>query len=186
MVLMITCGHVDAAVERIAQRARAVARAACAFRLAVAARSYSGSPRISPVGASWAAAFILMVLTLCSCAHGDGIGAFIADPAMYDGYNCKQLAAQRDGLTTRQKQLRNLIDKADEGGGGTVIGALAYRSDYQKVLEQEKLLQRAGASRKCQFALPAAAPPQAPVTTSVPGPAAPAAASTYASDHTIH
>jgi hypothetical protein len=121
------------------------------------------------------------------CAHGDGIGAFITDPAMYDGYNCKQLAAQRDGLTTRQKQLRNLIDKADQGGGGTVIGALAYRSDYQKVLEQEKLLQRAEASRKCQVALPATtASPQAPVTMSAPGPAAPAAVSTYASDHTIH
>jgi hypothetical protein len=84
----------------------------------------------------------------------------MVDPGRYDGYDCKGLVGQWNGLVTREKQLRNLINRADEGGGtGEVIGTLAYRSDYQTVLEQKKVLQRTAAEKKCQLApIPAAAP----------------------------
>jgi hypothetical protein len=32
-----------------------------------------------------------------------------------------------------------------------VIGSLAYRSDYESVLTEEKLVQRAAVDRKCGF-----------------------------------
>jgi hypothetical protein len=55
-------------------------------------------------------------------------------------------------LTTQEKQLRELINKADEGGAaGTVIGAVAYRSDYETVLEREKILQRTAAEQNCEL-----------------------------------
>jgi hypothetical protein len=47
--------------------------------------------------------------------------------------------------------LRGLIDKANEGGGGAVIGSLAYRTDYDSVLTEERLLQRAAADKDCGF-----------------------------------
>lgn len=75
----------------------------------------------------------------------------MVDPARYDGYHCKDLAEQWKGLLAREKQLRNLIDKANEGGGGEVIGALTYSTDYQTVLEDEKVLKRAADAQKCQL-----------------------------------
>lgn len=98
-----------------------------------------------------AACFLLAAAALSGCGGGDGFGSLMVDPARYDGYHCQGLADQWKGLQAREKQLRNLMDKASEGGGGTVIGALAYSSDYQTVLEQEKVLQRAAAKQKCQF-----------------------------------
>jgi hypothetical protein len=115
-----------------------------------------------------AAVFFLAAMTLAGCSS-DGVGALMVDPSRYEGYNCKDLASQWKTLVTRENQLRNLINRADEGGGtGEVIGALTYRSDYQTVLEQKKVLQRTAAEKNCQMA-------------PTPAPAAPA----FTSDQTI-
>jgi len=97
------------------------------------------------------------VLAGCSTMK-DGVGALMVDPGRYEGYNCKELAGQWSALLAREKQLRNLIDRADESTSGVVIGALAYRSDYQTVLEQKKVLQRTAAEKNCQITTPAPAP----------------------------
>ena len=47
----------------------------------------------------------------------------------------------------RENELRGLIEKANESSGGAVIGSLAYRSDYESVLAEEKLLQRTAAEK---------------------------------------
>jgi len=98
-----------------------------------------------------ATALVLAAAMLAGCGLSDGAGALLVDPARYNGYHCNDLVSQWKALVAREKQLRNLIDKANEGGGGTVIGALAYRGDYQTVLEQEKVLQRTAAAQKCQL-----------------------------------
>jgi hypothetical protein len=98
-----------------------------------------------------AACFLLAVATLGGCGGGDGVGSLMVDPARYDGYHCQGLAEQWKSLLAREKQLRDLIGKADESSGGAVIGALAYSSDYQTVLEQEKVLKRTAAAKKCQL-----------------------------------
>lgn len=90
--------------------------------------------------------------TLAGCA--DGVGALMVDPGRYEGYACKDLVNQWNGLIAREKQLRGLIDKADESTSGVVIGALAYRGDYQTVLEQKKVLQRTAAEKNCQLTPP--------------------------------
>lgn len=96
------------------------------------------------------AGVVLAAAMLAGCG-ADGVGALMVDPARYDGYNCKDLIGQWNNLVTREKQLRNLIGKADESGSGVVVGAVAYRGDYQTVLEQKKILQRAAAEKKCQL-----------------------------------
>jgi hypothetical protein len=44
------------------------------------------------------------------------------------------------------------MDKAGEGGGGgAVIGSLAYRTDYDAVIGEEKVLQQTAAEKNCGF-----------------------------------
>ncbi len=43
------------------------------------------------------------------------------------------------------------MDKASEGGGGTIIGSLAYRTDYDAALSEERLLLRTAAENNCGF-----------------------------------
>jgi hypothetical protein len=146
---MAICGRIASTTHRIVSSVPAGARA-LGDGFAVARPLRPRRPRRS-AGVPSAATFILATAMLGGCGLSDGVGSLIVDPARYDGLHCKDLVAQWNGLVAREKQLRNLIDKAAEGGGGTVIGAFAYRSDYQTVLEQEKVLQRTAAAQKCQL-----------------------------------
>jgi hypothetical protein len=106
-----------------------------------------------PPNAAVAVLFVVIGAgALGGCAGSDGVGALLVDPARYAGYRCKDLIGEWTNLTTQEKQLRELINKADEGGAaGTVIGAVAYRSDYETVLEREKILQRTAAEQNCEL-----------------------------------
>ena len=87
-------GH--AAQTRLASFARAISRKSCA------------------------GLFIAGAIALGGCGHGgDGVASLAVDPGRFEGFHCKDLVGQWNSLVGREKQLRNLIDKASEGGGGT-------------------------------------------------------------------
>jgi hypothetical protein len=100
--------------------------------------------------------FVVMLVslggfTLAGCGP-DGPGSFLVDPGHYAAYHCNDLATRWKALIARENELRGLIEKAREGGGGgAVIGSLAYRSDYDSVLAEEKQVQRAAADKNCGF-----------------------------------
>lgn len=94
---------------------------------------------------------ILAATALAGCSTTDGLDSMLVDPSRYEGYNCKDLANQLQGLDKREKDLRNLIDRADESSAGVVIGAFAYRTDYETVIADKKVLRRTMAEKKCQL-----------------------------------
>jgi hypothetical protein len=107
-------------------------------------------------------ALVLAGVTLSGCAGmGDGFmsGAFV-DPALYDYYDCKQLQDQRKSLNNRASELQALIDKANTGTGGAVVGEIAYRNDFITARAQLKLLEANWRRNKCVEVpdKPAAAP----------------------------
>ncbi len=92
-----------------------------------------------------------VAITLAGCGISDGPGAILIDPARYSAYHCNDLAAQWKVLVAREHELHGLMDKANEAPGGAVIGSLAYRTDYESVLSEEKLLQRTAVEKNCGF-----------------------------------
>jgi len=128
-LLMAFRRHATLAVNRLARFARTMGfRSSAASLLAVAA-----------------------ALGGCGSLRTDGVASLAVDPSRYEGFHCKDLVAQWNAVIAREKQLRNLIDKASDGGGGTVIATVAYRSDYDTVLEQEKVLKRTAAEKNCEL-----------------------------------
>ncbi len=90
----------------------------------------------------------IIAAALAGCT--DGAGSLLIDPGRYSAYHCNDLAAQWKVLVAREKDLRELMDRADQGGGGgAVIGSLAYRTDYESVRSEERLLQREAAVKNC-------------------------------------
>jgi len=83
------------------------------------------------------------------------MGSFIVDPGRYSVYHCNDLVTRLKELQAREKELRDLMDRASEGGGGSVIGALSYRADYEKALGEERVLRRTAAEKKCELGPPA-------------------------------
>jgi hypothetical protein len=94
--------------------------------------------------------FAVLALTGCGLST-DGAGALFVDPGRYTLYHCDDLAARRKVLIARENELRGLIERAGESPGGAVIGSFAYRSDYDSVLAEEKLLQRNAAEKNCSL-----------------------------------
>lgn len=108
-----------------------------------------------------AVAALLFAVQLGGCAGlGDGMlsGAFV-DPSIYDLSDCPQLEAERTRLATRTAELQGLIDKAQTGTAGSVVGEVAYRNDYISTRSQAKLAEEQWQKNKCV----ASAPPPAPV-----------------------
>jgi hypothetical protein len=47
---------------------------------------------------------------------------------------------KRNAIQERQQELSNLMARASEGGGGVLIGTMAYRADYENAIGEEKVL----------------------------------------------
>jgi len=95
----------------------------------------------------------LALLALTGCGS-DGAGAIFIDPGRYTLYHCDELATRRKALITRETELRGLMERASESAAGSVIGSLAYRSEYDSVIAEQKLLQRNATEKNCSFASP--------------------------------
>ena len=95
----------------------------------------------------------LLAIALSSALAGcsTSLNTYIVDPGRYSAYHCKQLIDRLKELQTRESDLRNLMDKASEGGGGTLIGGMSYRADYEKAMGEEKILRRTAADKKCSL-----------------------------------
>jgi len=105
----------------------------------------------------------MAAVNLAGCAGlGDGAlsGAFV-DPSIYDLSDCPQLEAERKRLETRTAELQGLIDKAQTGTGGAVVGEVAYRNDYISTRAQAKLAEEHWRKNKC-VATPPAPPAPSP------------------------
>ena len=99
----------------------------------------------------WSMLLLAAALGGCGLNEGTGFnaGTLITDPTHYDAYHCKDLLTKWTELQTREKDLKALMARADEGAGGAFVAAMTYRTDYEYVLGQEKVVQRTAAEKKC-------------------------------------
>jgi len=119
---------------------------------------------------------------LAGCSLSGGMDSLIVDPGRYSAYHCKQMAERLTELVEQQKDLRNLMDKASDGGGGSVIGTLSYRATYEKAVGDEAVLRRTAAEKKCPLPPPTPPPSATPAAFTAPA-ASPAPA--FQSDQII-
>lgn len=122
------------------------------LRRANGSRLVANAPRTRPLAAVLRCALAgAAMAAVAGCSMSNGAGSILIDPGRYSAYHCNDLATRWKALIAREKELRELIERADQGGGGAVIGSLAYRPDYESVLSEEKLLQRTAAEKNCNF-----------------------------------
>jgi hypothetical protein len=106
----------------------------------------------SRAGRQFAAAICAIAgMALSGCGLSDGPGQLMAAPGAYDAYHCNDLVNQWNTLNQREKDLRGYMSRANQGGGGTVIGTMAYGTDYQTVLTQKKMVQQQATAKNCEL-----------------------------------
>jgi hypothetical protein len=105
----------------------------------------------------------LRLVALCAlltgCASSDG-PYFFADAGKYQFHNCEQLAAVSKQKHDRQRELKELIDKAEQATGGQIVSALAYRSDYVAVNEELQVIDSTAREKNCAASPPSKGAPR--------------------------
>jgi hypothetical protein len=100
------------------------------------------------------AVLLLNVAVLAGCAATGGSPAItiFTDPGKYQFSTCEQLARHRQHWTTREQELRMLMERAEQGTGGALVNVFAYKADYVAANEELKLLDSAARSKNCDSA----------------------------------
>jgi hypothetical protein len=99
-------------------------------------------------GCSASALAGLALLSGCATSS-DSSSTLFADPGKYQFSTCEQLAVHRKTWTRKEQDLKQLMDRAEQGTGGTLVNALAYKADYVAATEELKLVERAARSKHC-------------------------------------
>jgi hypothetical protein len=93
----------------------------------------------------------LVAGALAGCSGlGDHQFTVFADPGKYEYYSCEQITAQRTKLSTREQELRELMNKAGQEMGGAVVNVLAYKADHVAASEELRVLESAARSKNCE------------------------------------
>lgn len=101
-------------------------------------------------GAAHTLGAFMASVSLMGCATpGDSSLTLLVDPGKYQYSSCEQLAGQRKGWSTRERDLKQLMDRAEQGAGGAVVNVLAYKADYVAATEELKMLDKAARSKNC-------------------------------------
>ena len=109
-----------------------------------------------------ALSLVALCALLTGCATSEG-PYFFADAGKYHFHNCEQLATASKQKHDRQRELKELIDKAEQGAGGQIVSALAYRTDYVAVNEEIQVIDSTLREKDC-----AATPPTSPPSKGAP------------------
>jgi hypothetical protein len=90
-----------------------------------------------------------VVLGGCSTPGTDSSFTVFADPGRYLYYSCDQITAQLKNWTTREQELRLLMNQAEKGAGGAVVNLIAYKADHVAATEELKLLNKTAREKNC-------------------------------------
>src|SRR5437763_1503371 len=103
-----------------------------------------------PSRAALAASGFMLGALLAGCSStGDSTLTIFADPGKYQYNTCDQIAAQRRSWTNRERELRQLMDKAEQSAGGAVVNVLAYKADHVAANEELRVLESTARAKNC-------------------------------------
>jgi hypothetical protein len=96
---------------------------------------------------------VLACVFLAGCSSlGDNPATLFADPGKYQYSTCAQLAGQRKFWSTREQELKLLMDRAEQSAGGAIVNVLAYKADQVTASEELKVVENAARNKNCDSA----------------------------------
>jgi hypothetical protein len=87
--------------------------------------------------------------SLQACAVADNPITVFADPGKYQYNTCEQIAGQKKYWTNREKELKQLMSKAEQSAGGAVVNIFAYKADHVAATEELKVLEGTARAKNC-------------------------------------
>ncbi len=91
---------------------------------------------------------LLLAALLAGCGLGS-VEMFFVKPGTFDYYSCADLTKAAANAQQREQELKELIDRAEQGIFGSFIATTAYRSQYLKAQSELKLLAETAQAKNC-------------------------------------
>jgi hypothetical protein len=92
----------------------------------------------------------LALFGIAGCSSSSEFGVMVfADPGKYQYKTCDEIAAAATATAARQKTLRELIGKADQGAAGPLVSTIAYRGEYRTVSEELVVIENTARAKNC-------------------------------------
>jgi hypothetical protein len=80
---------------------------------------------------------------------GDPAGFSVVTQDAFDFKTCPEIAGIRTGMIAREKELTELVAKAESAPGGIIVSYTAYRSELTSVRAQRQASERAARMHNC-------------------------------------
>ncbi len=97
-------------------------------------------------------ASLLVCVLLAGCAGAGEETLIVGEAGKYQYYHdCEQLAVWAKVQSKREQELKALIEKAERGSAGVLVGTIAYRSDYVAVAEDLRVIEATARNKNCRL-----------------------------------
>ena len=103
----------------------------------------SSARRHNAVAAVCAAAF------LAGCSYNDDMASAIVAPGKYQLYTCADLTSRGRETAKRERELKALMEKSEQGAGGALVNILAYRTEYLTARGELMQMEAAASAKNC-------------------------------------
>jgi hypothetical protein len=92
---------------------------------------------------------VVGIVSACTGLPDNDALSIYAAPGKYDFLDCATIATRLAGASARETQLKDLIGRANEAAGGSIVSAFVYQDDYNTVRADIRALHRAADEKKC-------------------------------------
>jgi hypothetical protein len=96
-------------------------------------------------------AMISVMGTVSACTglpENDALSIYAA-PGKYDFLDCQSITTRLTASTAREAQLKELIGRANEAAGGSIVSTFVYQDDYNTARADVRALRKAAEDKKC-------------------------------------
>ena len=96
-----------------------------------------------------AVAAVFAAACVAGCSYNDDLASAIVAPGKYELYTCENLNIRGREAAKRERELKALMERSEQGVGGAFVNILAYRTEYLTVRGELMQMERAASAKNC-------------------------------------
>ena len=96
-----------------------------------------------------AVAAVFAAACVAGCSYNDDIASAIVAPGKYELYSCEDLTIRGRDAAKRERELKALMERSEQGAGGALVNVLAYRTEYLTARGELMQMERAASAKNC-------------------------------------
>jgi hypothetical protein len=105
--------------------------------------------RLSAVKKRKVIAAVCAAAFLAGCSYNDDMASAIVAPGKYQLYTCADLTSRGRETAKRERELKALMEKSEQGAGGALVNILAYRTEYLTARGELMQMEAAASAKNC-------------------------------------